>query len=92
MVAYLDDWLFFADHHLPVAQIRSCLVRLGITINSAKSILQPTTALVYFGLQVDTLQQTIRPTRPCLAHLTDLIEAVPPASQMDLQRIVGYLA
>jgi hypothetical protein len=38
-----------------------------------KSILHPTTSLVYLGLQIKTLFQRIRPTQMCIAHLQYLL-------------------
>jgi hypothetical protein len=56
MVAYLDDWLFFSDNDIPVHQLLLHLQELGFTINLQKSILSPTTALVYLGLNIDTIR------------------------------------
>jgi hypothetical protein len=39
MIAYLDDWLFFSSHMIPVQRIVTELQTLGITINTNKSIL-----------------------------------------------------
>jgi hypothetical protein len=90
MVAYLDDWLFFSTTKIPVPAITNAIQRLGITINMKKSVLIPTTSLVYLGLQ-NTVHRTITPTETCVRHLLDLASVVPVASQMDLQRIAGYI-
>jgi hypothetical protein len=86
MVAYLD-WLLFQDQPISVPDILYCLQELQITINESKSVLQPTSTLIYLGLRINAIQRTIRPTQPCAQHLIDLINAVPLASPMDLQRI-----
>jgi hypothetical protein len=62
MVAYLDDWLFFSMSKIPVPDILEAIQRLGITINKKKSVLQPTTSLIYLGLQTDTTRRTTTPT------------------------------
>jgi hypothetical protein len=92
IVAYLDDWLFFPDTAIPVQRLLQHLQDLGFTINQRKSILQPTTALVYLGLNIDTVRGFITPTPSCLLHLMDLISIVPQTTQQDLQRIMGYVA
>jgi hypothetical protein len=92
MVAYLDDWLFFSQHPIPVQQLLQHLQQMGFTNNQEKSILQPTTALVYLGLNIDTHAGLITPTRSCIQHLLDLVSIVPRATTQDLQRITGYVA
>jgi hypothetical protein len=91
MVAYLDDWLLFGQH-LPVLDILNTLQQLGLQINVQKSVLQPTTALVYLGLNISTRHLTILPTDSCLQHLWNLVTIVPRATRQDLQRIAGYVA
>jgi hypothetical protein len=91
MVAYLDDWLIFG-HHMPVQDILNSIHQIGLQVNFQKSILQPTTALVYLGLHISTSALTITPTQACLQHLKDLISIVPRASRQDLQRIAGYIS
>jgi hypothetical protein len=54
MVAYLDDWLLFSEDPIPVNNILQALATLGITVNQHKSVLQPTTALTYLGLQINS--------------------------------------
>jgi hypothetical protein len=54
MVSYLDDWLFFAPQP-PAQQICQTIQDLGFTINHRKSILLPTSELVYLGLNINTL-------------------------------------
>jgi hypothetical protein len=92
MVAYLDDWLFFSQHPVPVPPLIQHIQQLGFTINFDKSILQPTTALTYLGLNIDTQAGLITPTRSCIQHLLDLVSIIPLASQQNLQRITGYMA
>jgi hypothetical protein len=92
MVAYLDDWLFFSHHPIPVTAVIGHLQQLGFTINLDKSILQPTTALTYLGLNIDNQAGLIKPTRSCIRHLLDLVSIIPRASPQDLQRITGYVA
>ncbi|PNF29003.1 hypothetical protein B7P43_G14932 [Cryptotermes secundus] len=62
MVTYLDDWLFFADNHLPVTAILVELQDLGFTSNKEKSITQPTPDIAYLGLRINSVGGTIQPT------------------------------
>jgi hypothetical protein len=87
MVAYLDDWFFFKEGTIPVPQLLQYLQQLGFTINYRKSVLQPTTSLVYLGLNIDTIRGYITRTRPCILHLQDLVSVIPNATQQDLLRI-----
>lgn len=52
MVVYLDDSLIFGPH-IPLTAICQDLQHLGITINTKKSVLQPTRSLIYLGLYID---------------------------------------
>jgi hypothetical protein len=92
MVAYLDDWLTFSLEPIPVARILATLQQAGITINKEKSILNPTTAITFLGLKIDSRRMKLRPTRACTAHMIQLASVVPSATRMDLQRIGGYIA
>jgi hypothetical protein len=58
MVAYLDDWLFFQPD-IPAQDIVREIEHLGFTINRHKSVLQPTSKLIYLGLQIDAVQQQL---------------------------------
>jgi hypothetical protein len=91
MVAYLDDWLFFQPD-IPAHHILQELHRLGFTVNQRKSILQPTSRLVYLGLDISALSQQLRPTPAYIHHMMQLIQLVPDASPLDLRRIVGYIS
>jgi hypothetical protein len=71
MVAYLDDWLVYG-HNLNVPQILHHIQQLGFQLNFRKSVLTPTTSLVYLGLHLSTVTMTITPTDKCLQHLCDL--------------------
>jgi hypothetical protein len=64
---------------------------MGVTINIEKSILVPTTRLVYLGLIIDT-SRFLRPTTACIQHLMQLTSVVQQTSPMDLQRIMGYIS
>jgi hypothetical protein len=90
MVAYLDDWLTFAEE-LPVPQILQERQTLGLTINFATSVLQPTRRLTYLGLDIDLPNQRIQATTLCIQHSLQLIALLPQASQQDLRRITGYV-
>jgi hypothetical protein len=92
MVAYLDDWLLFSQQPIPVPLILQALRRMGITINHQKSVLTPTTRLVYLGLRIDTITMQLRPTAACVQHLLQLVSIVPMATRMDLQCIAGYVS
>jgi hypothetical protein len=92
MVAYLDDWLFFSESDIPVQLLLRHLQHLGFTINYQKSMLHPATALVYLGLNTDTVRGFMTPTAQCLHHLQELLSVVPHATRQDLQRIMGYVA
>jgi hypothetical protein len=92
MCAYLDDWLLWDIQPQQVQPILTELQRLGLTINIEKSIIQPSTALTYLGLRIDTVARTLTPTPPCVRHLRDLLSIVPEASPQDLRRIAGYVA
>jgi hypothetical protein len=89
MIAYLD-WLIFGPA-LPASHIIRELQAMGFTINTAKSILQPTAALTYFGLRIDAITGLLCPTPACLQHMRDLFSLVPHASPQDLRRITGYV-
>jgi hypothetical protein len=91
MIAYLDDWLFF-QQHLPAQQIIREIQRLGFTINFSKSIIQPTSRLIYLGLLIDAPAQQLRPTPECLQHMMELLSIVQQASPLDLRRITGYIS
>jgi ribonuclease HI len=90
MVAYLDDWLIYGEQ-LPVPDILQQIQELGLQLNYGKTILQPTTSLIYLGLHISTARMTITPTTACLKHLMDLVTILPLASRQDLQRIAGYV-
>jgi hypothetical protein len=90
MIAYLDDWLIFGPH-LPAPRILATLQQMGFTINFRKSIVQPTSRLVYLGLQIDARNSLLQPTPHCLQHMRDLLSLVPQASPQDLRRITGYI-
>jgi hypothetical protein len=92
MVAYLDEWLFFHHTAIPVSSTLHYLENMGFTINRDKSILQPTTSIIYLGQHIDTESTLIQPTRQCMQQLTDLIFIVPEATAQDLQRISGYVS
>jgi hypothetical protein len=91
MVAYLDDWLIFGPH-LPVNDIIYAIQQVGLQMNYEKSILEPTTALVYLGLHISNATSTLTPTPQCLQHLLDLVSVLPQATRQDLQRIAGFVA
>jgi hypothetical protein len=90
MITYLDDWLIFGPR-LPARRILSSLQQMGFTINLRKSIIQPTSRLIYLGLQIDARHGLLRPTPQCLQHMRDLLSVVPQASPQDLRRIAGYV-
>lgn len=91
MVAYLDDWLLFQPH-LPPRAIVQEIRHLGFTINMAKSILDPTSSLIYLGLRINATTQQLQPTPECLQHIMQLASLVPDASPLDLRRITGYIS
>jgi hypothetical protein len=78
MVAYLDDWFFLSSCPLSVTSTIQAIKQLGITINFEKSNLQPTKALVYLGLAIDTTSRTLAPTN--LRHLMGLVSIVHQAT------------
>jgi hypothetical protein len=82
--AYLDDWLLWNVRPHQVQPILAELQHLGLTINLEKSIIQPSTALTYLGLRIDTMARTLTPTSACVRHLRDLLSIVPEASPQDL--------
>jgi hypothetical protein len=90
MIAYLDDWLIFGPHLL-APRILATLQQTGFTINFRKSIVQPTSRLVYLGLQIDARNSLLQPTPHCLQHMRDLLSLVPQASPQDLRCITGYV-
>jgi hypothetical protein len=92
MISYLDDWLIFATSPLPVDDILQSIHNIGLQINKAKSILRPTTSLVYLGLHIETLFQRLTPTQACIRHVHYLLDIVPHAIRQDLQRITGYVS
>jgi hypothetical protein len=89
MVSYLDDWLIYGEN-LPVVQIVAAITRFGLTINTQKSVLQPSKALIYLGLHIDVPNHIIQATPQCIQHLLELLAIVPRASRQDLARITGY--
>jgi hypothetical protein len=91
MIAYLDDWLFFQPN-LPAQQIIQLVQHLGFTINFNKSIIVPTSRLIYLGLLIDATVRQIRPTPECLHHMMELLSIVQQASPLDLRRITGYIS
>jgi hypothetical protein len=92
MCAYLDDWLIWDFSPQQVQPILATIAQLGFTINTNKSVLQPSTRLQYLGLIIDTDARTITPTPACIRHLRQLISIVPVATRQDLRRIAGYVA
>lgn len=54
MAVYLDDWLIFTLDELPAQQIITEIQKMRIVINFRKSVVSPTTQLVYLGLSIDT--------------------------------------
>jgi hypothetical protein len=91
MVSYLDDWLFFAPQP-PAHRICQTIRQLSFTINKRKSVLVPTSELVYLGLNINTRTQQKRPTEGCLQHMQQLLALVPDASPLDLRRVAGYVS
>jgi hypothetical protein len=90
IVSYLDDWLIFG-RNLPADNTVHETTSLGLTINTTKSILQPTTILTYLGLNINVPNATITPTYQCLRHMDDLVNITTTASKQDLRRIAGYV-
>jgi hypothetical protein len=66
--------------------------QLGITINKEKSVLQPTTTMVYLRLNIDSSTSILQPTTTCIKHLMELASVIPRALTQDLHRIAGYLS
>jgi len=91
MVAYLDDWLFFQPH-LPAQDIIQEIQRLGFTINLNKSVIHPTSDLIYLGLRINAETQQLQPTPDCLRHMMQLASLVPQASPLDIRCIAGYIS
>jgi hypothetical protein len=89
-VAYLDDWLFFQPD-IPAEDIIHEIQHLGFT-NRTKSVLQPTSDLIYLGLRINAITQQLQPTPQCLHHMMELASLVPHASPLDLRRIAGYVS
>jgi hypothetical protein len=84
MVSYLDDWLIFG-RKVPAQQIVRTITRLGLTINTEKSHLTPTSKLVYLGLNIDLPRQTLQATPAYISHLLELLSILPKASSQDIR-------
>jgi hypothetical protein len=92
IVSYLDDWLIFSAAPIPVPSILRLIRQVGLQINESKSILTPTTSIVYLGLSIDTRLLRLQPTPGCIQHLRFLISLTPQAPHQDLLCITGYLS
>jgi hypothetical protein len=92
MVTYLDDWLIFSSKSIPVQKILQSINDIGLQINTEKSILLPTTARIYLGLNVNFWQQQLQATPQCIRHLQFLASIIPRASAQDILRIAGYVS
>jgi hypothetical protein len=90
MVAYLHDYLIFRPN-ISAPDILHILALMSITINRAKSELQPTSLLVYLGLNLSTRLQTSESTKQCIDYLLQLLALVLQASPQDVLRIMGYV-
>jgi hypothetical protein len=72
IVAYLDDWLFFQPHLLA----QDIIHEIQITINFNKSIIHPTSDLIYLGLRIKAETQQLQTTPDCLRHMMQLASLV----------------
>lgn len=89
-IAYLDDWLLHSGSNTDLATAIEMIETMGITLNYAKSVIEPTTNLQYLGFKVDSMELTIQLTLSAFDRLTHILRFTKNGSHLDRQRIRGY--
>lgn len=89
-ITYLDDWHLHSASEEDLATAVDMIEAMGITINTHKSILVPTTHLQYLVFKFDSLDRTIQLTLPAFNRLTHVLRYTKNGSTLDRQRIRGY--
>lgn len=74
---YLDDFIFAGSAHTSHCHVlmhtfQSMCVEMGIPLNQDKSV-QPTTCLIFLGLEIDTIKMQIRIPREKVDELMNLL-------------------
>jgi hypothetical protein len=95
--AYLDDWLVLADSRLQcqrdTEKVLVLAARLGFVVNFEKSELSPAQRFLYLGMEIDTVQWLVRPSKARLHRLilklNELREAG-GASARSLAALMGH--
>lgn len=95
---YLDDFLFCSRKSSPVCQhtldkFKFLCQDLGVPIAEEKTV-EPTTSLVFLGIQIDTQSMTMALPLDKLNHLRQVINsflAARKVSLRDLQSLIGSL-
>ncbi|KAK3106927.1 hypothetical protein FSP39_003200 [Pinctada imbricata] len=95
---YLDDFIFIGDQqstqcHTLMNNFKSMCLDLGIPLNDSKTE-GPCTSLVFLGLEIDTIAQTIKVPQDKLNDLKDLLTKLSKLQKTtlkDLQSLVGKL-
>lgn len=89
-IAYLDDWLLHSGSSTDLTTAIDMIEAMGITLNYAKSVIEPTTSLQYLGFKVGSIDLTIQLTLAAFDRLTHVLRYTKNGSNLNRQRIRGY--